>query len=137
VRVDTSEMVTDRSLQGREAEFPGQRLNGVSAPLVRELRSALDAAGFPEIRIGVSGGFTPAKIRSFEDAGVPVDFYGVGSSLLGHNNGEADGLLNGFDFTADIVAIDGRAQSKTGRERRDNRRFVTVDVPTVLAGGHQ
>jgi hypothetical protein len=66
-----------------------------------------------------------------------VDFYGVGSSLLGHNNGEADGLLNGFDFTADIVAIDGRAQSKTGRERRDNRRFITVDVPTVLAGGHQ
>ncbi|MEO6528414.1 MAG: quinolinate phosphoribosyl transferase [Gemmatimonadaceae bacterium] len=137
VRVDTSEMMTDRSLQGRETEFPGQRLNGVCAPLVRELRAALDAAGFPEIRIGVSGGFTPAKIHSFEAAGVPVDFYGVGSSLLGHNNGEVDGLLNAFDFTADIVAIDGRAESKAGRERRDNDRFITVDVPTVLAGGHR
>jgi nicotinate phosphoribosyltransferase len=137
VRVDTSEMITDRSLQGREAEFPGQRLSGVCAPLVRELRSALDAAGFPEIRIGVSGGFTPAKIASFETSGVPVDFYGVGSSLLGHNNGEADGLLNAFDFTADIVAIDGRPESKSGRERRDNRRFITVDIPTVLAGGRR
>ena len=137
VRVDTSEMMVDRSLQGRDAEFPGERLNGVCAPLVRELRAALDAAGFPEVKIGVSGGFTPAKIVSFERAGVPVDFYGVGSSLLGHNNGEADGLLNNFDFTADIVAIDGRAESKSGRERRDNRRFITVDIPTVLAGGRR
>jgi nicotinate phosphoribosyltransferase len=135
VRVDTSEMITDRSLQGRESAFPGQRLSGVSAPLVRELRTALDAAGFPEVKIGVSGGFTPAKIASFESAGVPVDFYGVGSSLLGHNNGEQDGLLNAFDFTADIVAIDGQPQSKSGRERRDNPRFITVDVPTVLGGG--
>jgi len=137
VRVDTSEMMVDRSLQGREAEFPGEKLNGVSAPLVRGLRAALDDAGFPEIRIGVSGGFTPAKIASFERGGVPVDFYGVGSSLLGHNNGEADGLLNAFDFTADIVAIDGRAESKSGRERRDNRRFITVDIPTVLPGGRR
>ena len=137
VRVDTSETMVDRSLQGRESEFPGERLNGVCAPLVRELRSALDAAGFPEIRIGVSGGFTPAKIASFEESGVPVDFYGVGSSLLGHNNGEVDGLLNAFDFTADIVAIDGRSESKSGRERRDNDRFITVDIPTVLAGGRR
>ena len=137
VRVDTSEMSIDKSLQGRDAEFPGEKLNGVCAPLVRELRAALDAAGFPDIRIGVSGGFTPTKIASFESTGVPVDFYGVGSSLLGHNNGAADGLLNGFDFTADIVTIDGRPESKSGRERRDNRRFVTVDIPTVLAGGHR
>jgi nicotinate phosphoribosyltransferase len=137
VRVDTSEMKIDKSLEGREAEFPGERLNGVCAPLVRELRAALDAGGFPEIKIGVSGGFTPTKIDSFESTGVPVDFYGVGSSLLGHNNGAVDGLLNSFDFTADIVTIDGRPESKSGRERRDNPRFITVDIPTVLAGGQR
>ena len=49
-----------------------------------------------------------------------MDFYGVGSSLLGHNNGEADGLANNFDLTADIVRVDGRTESRGGREERSN-----------------
>ena len=133
VRVDTSEMVVDKSLQGREAEFAGQRLNGVTAPLVRELRKALDAEGHTAVQICVSGGFTPTKIGQFETAEVPVDLYGVGSSLLGHNNGESDGLVNGFDFTADIVTVDGREESKFGRERRDNSRLIHLDH-TLLDG---
>jgi nicotinate phosphoribosyltransferase len=81
----------------------------------------------------VSGGFTPTKIGQFETAEVPVDLYGVGSSLLGHNNGESDGLVNGFDFTADIVTVDGREESKFGRERRDNPRLIHLDH-TLLDG---
>lgn len=135
VRLDTSETLIDRSLQGREHEFPGETLNGVCPPLVHEVRRALDAAGYPDVRIGVSGGFHPAKIRRFEAQNVPVDFYGVGSSLLGHNKGDADGLVNSFDFTADIVAVDGVPQSKAGRGRRENGRFISVDTthsPSLL-----
>jgi nicotinate phosphoribosyltransferase len=131
VRVDTSEMVVDRSLQGREQEFPGEKLEGVTAPLVRELRRALDADGHTGVQICVSGGFTPRKIDQFESAGVPADLYGVGSSLLGHNKGDVDGLVNGFDFTADIVTVDGRDESKFGRERRDNPRLVHLDHPLL------
>ena len=45
------------------------------------------------MRIVVSGGFTVEKIREFEENDVPVDAYGVGSSLIRGSN----------DFTADIV----------------------------------
>jgi nicotinate phosphoribosyltransferase len=128
VRLDTSERMIDVSLHGREAEFVNQKLNGVCPPLVEEVRRAFDREGFSDVKIGVSGGFHPIKIRRFEDAGVPVDFYGVGSSLLGHNNGDEDGLINSYDFTADIIAVDGSAQSKIGRERRENNRFITVDM---------
>ena len=57
------------------------------------MREALDAAGFEQVKIVVSGGFTVDKIREFEASGVPVDAYGVGSSLIRGSN----------DFTADIV----------------------------------
>lgn len=129
VRVDTSERLTDLALAGREPEFPGQLLFGVSAPLVRALRDALDSAGFPYVGIIASGGFTPNRIRRFEDAGVPVMAYGVGSSLLGHNHGERDGLLSNCDFTADVVAVDGRPENKVGRPARANPAFVRVSLP--------
>ena len=127
VRVDTSERMVDRSLAGREAEHPGEALTGVNPPLVRRLRAALDAEGFAAVGVVVSGGFTPRKITRFEQEQVPVAAYGVGSSLLGHNGGEADGLLANFDFTADIVEVDGRAESKVGREYRPNERLVRVE----------
>ena len=127
VRLDTSERLVDQSLQAEAMRFPERRLNGVCPELVRLLRSSLDAEGFGYVRIGVSGGFHVRKIEHFEAEGVPVDFYGVGSSLLGHNKGDADGLTNNFDFTADVVRVDGRAESKAGREERTNERFVRVD----------
>ena len=129
VRVDTSETIEDVSLAAvPDSEFlPGERRTGVNSVLVRMLRMELDAAGFPYVGITVSGGFKPAKIRRFEEHGVPVAAYGVGSSLLGHNDGDPDGLVNNFDATADIVMVDGREEGKTGRPRRDNPRFVTLD----------
>ena len=56
--------------------------------------------------IVVSGGFTADRIREFEAAGVPVDAYGVGSSLIRGSN----------DFTADVVMVDGRPV-REGRAR--------------------
>jgi nicotinate phosphoribosyltransferase len=73
-----------------------------------------------EVRIAVTGGFTPAKIKQFEDLKVPADIYGVGSWLL--SSCDVHGTNN--DFTADVVRvkIDGRWHdlAKTGRQAADN-----------------
>ena len=126
VRVDTSEQLVDQALDG-VTPAPGERLHGVTPRLVRLLRDRLDAGGFAGVGIVVSGGFTPTRIAEFEAAGVPVMAYGVGSSLLGHNRGEADGLLTSFDFTADVVAVDGVPESKAGRGLRPSTRLLPLD----------
>ncbi len=113
----------------------GETQNGVNSVLVRRLRAALDAEGFEHVGIFVSGGFVPAKMKLFEDAGVPVTGYGIGSSTLGHNRGEVDGLVTSFDFTADIVSVNGRDESKTGRARRANPLFVRVDFDRAASVG--
>ena len=92
---------------------------GVVPELVWKVRRALDNAGHGRIRIVVSGGFDAERIRAFEAAGVPVDAYGVGSSLL----------RGGNDFTADVVRVDGRPCAKVGREERPNPRLARV-TPT-------
>ena len=137
VRLDTSEKLVDASLQPFAAQHPERKLNGVVPELVTSVRTALDAEGFTGVGIWVSGGFTPTKIRQFERAAVPVAGYGIGSSLLGHNHGEVDGLISGFDFTADIIRVDDRDQSKVGRGARPNPRFVRLDpdLLTLSDGG--
>lgn len=127
VRLDTSEKLVDVSLLSDADSWGVEAPTGVTPRLVRLVRSALDAEGFTGVGIVVSGGFTPHKIARFERAGVPVSAYGVGSSLLGHSRGESDGLLTGFDFTADLVTVNGRPQSKIGRAARPNPRHVTLD----------
>jgi len=51
------------------------------------------------VKIVVSGGFNPKKIRKFEKLEVRVDFYTVDSYLF-NNNG-----VTVTDFTADAVCI--------------------------------
>jgi nicotinate phosphoribosyltransferase len=114
VRLDTSEDLVDRSLW---PELGGFKPTGVNPRLVEKVRGALDAAGFPEIRIVASGGFTAKRIREFEAAGVPVDAYGVGSSLIRGDN----------DFTADVVRVDGRPCAKEGRRYSPNPRLERVE----------
>jgi nicotinate phosphoribosyltransferase len=113
VRLDTSETLVDRSLW---EEMGGFRPTGVNERLVRKTRDALDAAGFGRVRIVVSGGFDVDKIRAFEEREVPVDAYGVGSSLIRGAN----------DFTADVVVTDGRPSGKFGRPLRENSRLEPV-----------
>lgn len=113
VRLDTSEMLVDTSVIPQMGRF---KPNGVNPQLVRNVREALDAEGFQRVRIVVSGGFTVDKIREFEEAEVPVDAYGVGSSLF----------QGRYDFTADIVRHEGKACAKVGRELRPSARLERV-----------
>jgi len=114
VRLDTSESLVDRSLWDELGDFEP---TGVNERLVRKVRDALDRDGFERIKIVVSGGFTAEKIREFEERGVPVDSYGVGSSLIRGSN----------DFTADVVLTDGRPSAKAGRGFRPNPRLELVE----------
>ncbi len=113
VRLDTSESMVDKSIVGQMGDFDPR---GVNAQLVRNVREALDGKGFGHVTITVSGGFDPAKIQRFERDDVPVDFYGVGSSLF----------RGSFDFTADVVRVDGRPVAKVGRRYRPNPRLERV-----------
>jgi nicotinate phosphoribosyltransferase len=113
VRLDTSEQLVDRSLFD---EMGGFSPTGVNPRLVEKVRDALDGAGFNDVKIVVSGGFTAARIREFEARGVAVDAYGVGSSLIRGQN----------DFTADIVLLDGRPSAKVGRAYAPNSRLELV-----------
>lgn len=114
VRLDTSENLVDESIIPQMGSF---RPTGVNPQLVWNVRRALDEAGFPDVGIVVSGGFTVEKIRDFEEAGVPVSSYGIGSSLFSGR----------FDFTADIVSLNGAPQSKVGRRAMPNPRLELVD----------
>jgi tetratricopeptide (TPR) repeat protein len=114
VRLDTSENLVDFSLVDEMGDF---RPTGVNERLVHKVRDALDREGFEDVRIVVSGGFDVEKIRSFEARGVPVDAYGIGSSLIRGAN----------DFTADVVVTDGRPSAKFGRRLRENDRLEAVE----------
>jgi nicotinate phosphoribosyltransferase len=83
---------------------------------VRKVRDALDRDGFERVKIVVSGGMNAERIRGFEELGVPVDSYGVGSALIRGEN----------DFTADVVLTDGRPSAKVGRLYRPNQRLELV-----------
>ena len=113
VRLDTSGQLVDRSLWTEMGDFDPR---GVNERLVWKVRNALDESGFGHVRIVASGGFNADRIRAFEEQGVPVDSYGVGSSLIRGAN----------DFTADVVMVDGRPCAKVGREYKPNPRLELV-----------
>jgi len=113
IRLDTSRTLVDRSLWEEMGDFDPR---GVNERLVRQVRDALDENGFERVKIVVSGGFDVERIREFEAKGVPVDSYGVGSSLIRGDN----------DFTADIVLTDGHESAKVGRKYRPNDRLELV-----------
>jgi nicotinate phosphoribosyltransferase len=106
VRLDTAGDVTDKSAEAA----------GVTPGLVEETRRQLDLHGFTHVKIIVSGGFTPDRVRRFEGLDVPVDAYGVGSWFL----------QGAFDFTADIVMRNGRPCAKEGRAFSRNPRLEAV-----------
>ena len=113
VRLDTSGQLVDKSLWNELGDFDPR---GVNERLVLKVREALDHDGFEQVRIVASGGFTAERIRAFEESSVPVDAYGIGSSLIRGEN----------DFTADVVMTDGRASAKVGRRFRPSPRLEPV-----------
>lgn len=143
VRPDTSGNMVDESINLE----PGVTAHGVTPQLVRNIRIGIDKfwtillEELPDeektmaqpilkqycedVKIIVTGGFNADKIKSFEAASVPVDIYGVGSSLL--ENSSSNGTNN--DFTADIVKVKVENQywklSKIGRGPSD---FIELEV---------
>lgn len=113
VRLDTSESLVDISIQAQMGDFDPR---GVNPQLVENVRNALDSEGFHKVQIVASGGFTVAKIRQFEARGVAVDSYGVGSSLV----------RDRYDYTADVVLLEGEPMAKVGRRYRPNPRLEEV-----------
>jgi nicotinate phosphoribosyltransferase len=138
VRLDTSGSVRDVSVPPLgEASLD----LGVNPRLVFNVRRALDAAwerwsDLPpawaeraraycrDVKIVVSGGFNPEKIKRFEKLAVPVDIYAVGSSLFDNHDDTVT------DFTADVVRVkvDGewRDMAKIGRRPCENEEMEDV-----------
>jgi len=114
VRPDTSGNMRDASLE--PLGDPGLD-NGVNPRLVFRMRQAMDHAwqdwDLPEawherariwcqaVKIVVSGGFNPKRIRLFEQVEAPADVYAVGSYLF--SNADEAGTIN--DYTADVVRV--------------------------------
>ena len=141
MRLDTSSNMRDVSVPPL-----GDKLldNGVNPRLCWMVRQALDSAweswdlpsGWQEqakkycheVKIVVSGGFSPKKIKRFEELNVPVDIYGVGSSLVSND----DVLGTNTDFTADVVRVringDWTTMAKIGRAPADNPDLEPVDL---------
>jgi len=131
VRLDTSAALRDVSVT--PLGDPALDL-GVNPRLVFLVRQALDAAwqswelpaGWrtraqqycQAVKIVVSGGFNPEKIRRFEKLGVPADIYAVGSALFDNHGSTVT------DFTADVVRAKVHGEwvdmAKIGRRSCDN-----------------
>jgi nicotinate phosphoribosyltransferase len=131
VRLDTSGSVRDVSVQ--PLGDPALDL-GVNPRLVFNVRQGLDHAWeswtLPEdwkeaakdfcrrVKIVVSGGFNPDKIRKFEKLEVPVDIYAVGSYLFNNSNSTTT------DYTSDVVRVKIRGEwidmAKVGRKVGNN-----------------
>ena len=56
------------------------------------------------------------SLTPLQALGIPVDSYGVGSSLIRGSN----------DFTADVVMNEGKPAGKVGREFKPNARLEPV-----------
>jgi len=92
-------------LSGVRLDTPPER-GRVTADLVKEVRARLDLAGFREVKIFVSGGLDPDRIRYFVENGAPVDGFGVGSYISG---------AKPIDFTADLHEVERKPIAKRGR----------------------
>ncbi|HAK05400.1 MAG TPA: nicotinate phosphoribosyltransferase [Firmicutes bacterium] len=119
VRIDTSMALIDHYFDDKDTS--GFDPHGVCKELVFGLRQELDKAGFNEVNIIISSGFTSEKIASFEAAQTPVDMYGVGGALVP--------LI--VNFTGDLVNLDGKPQAKVGRTEIPSKRLKIVSFPIV------
>ncbi|MEL7563843.1 MAG: nicotinate phosphoribosyltransferase [Dehalobacterium sp.] len=92
-----------KELYGVRLDTPSER-GGVTPQLVKEIRSRLDLAGYGHVKIFVSGGLDPERIRLLKEMG--ADAFGVGSYISG---------APAIDMTMDIKEINGKPIAKRGR----------------------
>jgi nicotinate phosphoribosyltransferase len=70
------------------------------------VRAWLDLEGFKDVKIVVSGGLDPERIRYFIDEGAAVDIFAVGSYISD---------ARPIHFTADLHEVEGKPIAKRGR----------------------
>ncbi len=102
--VRVAQALGDR-LWGIRLDTPSER-GRVTPDLVKEVRARLNQAGFPKVKIVVSGGVDLERVKLFKETGAPVDAYGVGSAIS---------AAPPIDFTGDLKEIDGKPIAKRGR----------------------
>lgn len=91
------------NLYAIRVDTPSER-GGVTPGLIKELRYKLDMAGHVHIKIFVSGGLTPERIRILSEVG--ADAFGVGSYIS---------AASPIDMTMDIKEVNGKPVAKRGR----------------------
>ncbi|NDJ85419.1 MAG: nicotinate phosphoribosyltransferase [Chloroflexi bacterium] len=143
VRLDTGSKVRDIALE--PLGDPDLDL-GVNPRLVwavrQELNRAWESWDLPpdwqeeakqyceNIQIVATSGFSADRIRHFEELNVPVDIYGVGSSLMRNASDTST------DFTQDVVRVKVSGEwvdmAKVGRRANDNPDLAPV--PTDYGG---
>ncbi len=112
VRFDTGGTLRDKTVT------PQDRWSlGVCPELVFRARQIFDQYGLNDLKIIVSGGFDVEKIELFENLAVPVDIYGVGSTLFREK----------IDVTADVVLLEGKPCAKIGRKVGNFDRLSLVE----------
>ena len=118
VRVDTSKSLIDHYFDDKDtSKFDP---HGVCKELIFALRDALNQNGFDYVKIIVSSSFTAEKISEWVKLGVPVDTYGVGTSLVNNMT---------VGFTGDLVELDGKPEAKEGRKNIPSNRLQKVKYP--------
>ncbi|OAQ21860.1 nicotinate phosphoribosyltransferase [Thermosulfurimonas dismutans] len=96
-----------RRLSERGIRVRGVRLDsGNVIELAREVRRLLDKAGFPEIKIFVSGGLDEHKIAEIVSSRAPVDAFGIGTKM----GVSADAPY--LDLAYKLVEYDGKPRLK-------------------------
>jgi len=98
-------------IYGVRLDTPAER-GRVTPELVEEVRKRLDLAGYPQVKIFVSGGLDPERIALLLQA----DAFGVGSYISG---------ASPIDMTFDLREVNGIPRAKRGRipGRTDNKRL--------------
>jgi nicotinate phosphoribosyltransferase len=92
-----------KSLYAIRLDTPRER-GRVTPELVKEVRAKLDLEGFKDVKIVVSGGLDPERIRILNQAG--ADIFGVGSYIANYNK---------IQMTMDLKMVDNKPITKRGR----------------------
>lgn len=92
-----------KNLYAIRLDTPKER-GRVTPELVKEVRAKLDMEGFKEVKIVVSGGLDPERIRILNQAG--ADIFGVGSYIASYNK---------IQMTMDLKVVNNKPIAKRGR----------------------
>jgi nicotinate phosphoribosyltransferase len=115
IRIDTSSNMLDVGLKKLKITKPSAY--GVSPELIKYARNVLNQYGMQKTKIVVSSGINTTKITNYQKLNCPIDFYGVGSSLITRN----------VHFTADLVLKNNQHEAKVGRKL-----FITINKIKTL-----